>query len=77
MAKQRDHTAMEQRRLKAAGYFEEGKSASEVAKLLGVRRQSAHAWLQVWRKTGVKGLASKGPEGAAGKAERGQLWGLG
>lgn len=63
MAKQRDHTAMEQRRLKAARYFEEGKSASEVAKLLGVRRQSAHAWLQAWRKTGVKGLASKGPAG--------------
>ena len=54
---------MEQRRLKAAQYFEEGKSASEVAKLLGVRRQSAHPWLQAWSKTGVKGLASKGPAG--------------
>jgi transposase len=63
MAKQRDHAAMERRRLKAAGYFEGGKSASEVAKLLGVRRQSAHGWLQAWRRTGVKGLASKGPAG--------------
>lgn len=54
---------MEERRLTAAEYFEEGKGASEVAKLLGVRRQSAHAWLQAWSKAGVKGLASKGPAG--------------
>lgn len=49
--------------MKAAEYFEEGKGAGEVAKLLGVRRQSAHAWLQAWRKAGVKALASKGAAG--------------
>ena len=49
--------------MKAAEYFEEGKGASEVAKLLGVRRQSAHGWLQAWSKAGVTGLASKGPAG--------------
>jgi transposase len=54
---------MEQRRMKAAKYFKEGKGASEVAKLLGVRRQSAHGWLQAWSKAGAKGLASKGPAG--------------
>jgi transposase len=63
MAKQRDHTVMEQRRMKAAEYFEAGKGASEVAKLLGVRRQSAHGWWQAWSKAGVKGLASKGAAG--------------
>lgn len=54
---------MEQRRMKAAEYFDAGKSASDVAKLVGVRRQSAHTWWQAWRKSGVKGLASKGPAG--------------
>lgn len=49
--------------MRAAEYFAAGKSASEVAKLLGVRRQSAHGWLQAWRKAGIKGLASKGPAG--------------
>lgn len=49
--------------MKAAEYFGEGKGASEVATLVGVRRQSAHGWLQAWRKAGVKALASKGPAG--------------
>jgi transposase len=63
MTKQRDHIAMESRRMKAAEYFGEGKSAGEVARLLGVRRQSAHEWLKAWRKTGAKGLRSKGAAG--------------
>lgn len=49
--------------MKAAEYFEQGKGASEVARLLGVRRQSAHGWLQAWRKAGVKALTSKGAAG--------------
>jgi transposase len=49
--------------MRAAKYFAKGKGASEVAKLLGVRRQSAHAWRQAWHKAGVKGLASKGAAG--------------
>ncbi len=63
MAKQRDHGAMEQRRLKAAELFAEGKGASEVGRLLGVRRQSAHAWLKVWEAKGKEALKSKGQAG--------------
>jgi len=38
MDKQRDHQEMEKRRLKAVPYFESGLGASEVARLLGVKR---------------------------------------
>lgn len=67
MAKERDHGAMEKRRLKAAKLFAAGKGASEVARLLQVRRQSAHDWQQRWEKGGVAALRSKG---AAGPKQR-------
>lgn len=63
MAKQRDHAAMEKRRLKAAELFAKGKGASEVARLLGVRKQSAHGWLKAWQAKGQEALKSKGPAG--------------
>lgn len=34
-----------------------------MAGLLGVRRQSAHAWLKAWQERGVQALKSKGPAG--------------
>ena len=40
-----------------------GVSPAEVARLLGVRRQSAHEWLKAWRKAGVRALRSKGAAG--------------
>lgn len=58
---------MERRRVKAAKYFEAGKGASEVARLLGVRKQSAHAWLKAWKAKGVAALKSKGPAGPKGR----------
>lgn len=73
MGPKRDHKAMEKRRLKAAKLFGEGKTASEVARLLGVRRQSAHEWLQRWESTGTVGLASKGPAGPKSKLSEAQL----
>jgi transposase len=63
MVKQRDHELLEKRRLKAAKLFAEGKGPSEVARLLKVRRQSAHAWQQQWREGGTAGLCSKGAAG--------------
>ena len=63
MTTKRDHTEMEKRRLKASKLFEKGKGASEVARLLGVRKQSAHAWLGRWQADGLKGLESKGAAG--------------
>lgn len=63
MAKQRDHGVMEKRRLKAVKFFEAGKSASEVARLLKVRRQSAHEWQHRWKEGGAAALRSKGAAG--------------
>jgi transposase len=63
MAKQRDHGAMEQRRLKAAKLFEAGKGPSEVARMLKVRRQSAHDWQRRWQTGGAGALRSSGAAG--------------
>lgn len=67
MSKQRDHQQMEQRRLKAARLFEKGLGASEVARKLGVKRQSAHAWKMAWEQGGRTSLRSSG---AAGRKPR-------
>lgn len=54
---------MEKRRFKAARLFDQGLGPSEVARRLGVRRQSAHQWQQQWKKAGVQALMSRGPAG--------------
>ena len=63
MAQKRDHAAMEKRRLKAVALFDQSVSTSEVARRLGVKRQSVHAWRQRWKKHGSVGLKSKGSAG--------------
>lgn len=63
MTKQRDHHEMEKRRLKAARYFERGLATSEVARKLGVKRQSAHEWRKSWVEGGKESLLSSGPAG--------------
>jgi transposase len=63
MTSKRDHAAMEKRRLKAVALFDKGHGPSEVARRLGVRRQSAHAWQVRWRRDGRAALQSKGPAG--------------
>src|SRR6187402_1698311 len=72
MSKQRDHRAMEKRRAKAAVLFEEGKGASEVARVLKVRRQSAHAWQERWKEGGAEALRSKGAAGPKRKLSEAQ-----
>lgn len=63
MSRTRDHQEMEKRRLKAARHFERGLGAAEVARRLGVTRQSAHEWKKVWEAGGVDMLRSNGPAG--------------
>jgi transposase len=63
MTKQRDHEALEKRRLQAAKLFAGGKGPSEVARLLKVRRQSAHVWQQQWQEGGATALRSRGAAG--------------
>lgn len=58
-----DQSALQKRRLKAVGLFEKGITPSEVARRLGVHRQSATRWRQEWMAGGDKALKSKGPIG--------------
>jgi transposase len=63
MRKTRDHQEMEKRRLKAARHFDRGLGAAEVARRLGVTRQSAHEWKKAWEAGGRESLRSSGPAG--------------
>ena len=57
MSKSRDYVLMEERRLQGARLLEEGVSQAEVARQLGVKRQSVHEWAKVITTHGEKGLA--------------------
>lgn len=59
----RDFSALEQRRMKAARMFSRGKSQAEVARVLGVSRQSASVWYARWQEDGSKGLKAAGRAG--------------
>ena len=63
MGKQRDHMAMEKRRLQAVKFFKAHQSNSEIARRLAVHRQSVGVWRRQWERDGKQGLASKGPAG--------------
>jgi transposase len=52
--------AARQRRLQAARLFERGLSQAEVARRLGVSRQSASRWHARWLEGGRAGLAGPG-----------------
>ena len=52
--------AARQRRLQAARLFQQGVSQAEVARRLGVSRQSASRWHARWRHGGRAGLAGPG-----------------
>lgn len=53
----------EQRRLKAAELFEQGKSRAYVARELGVKWESANRWFKAWKNSGVEALRSRGATG--------------
>ena len=48
---------MEKRRLKGGRLLEEGVRQAEVARRMGVKRQSVHAWAKIMAARGEKGLA--------------------
>jgi transposase len=50
-------------RLEAAGLFDQGVAAPEVARRLRVSSKSAYQWEKAWREGGVVALASRGPSG--------------
>jgi transposase len=53
-------TAARQRRLQAARLFAQGLSQAEIARRLGVSRQTASRWQARWRTGGRAGLAGPG-----------------
>jgi transposase len=59
----RDFDAMEQRRFEAARLFKQGVWPAEVARRLGVSRQSVHRWQQSLAQQGRRGLRQAGRAG--------------
>jgi transposase len=59
----RDRQAYQDRRLHAADLFQEGVHQAEVARRLGVSRQTVSRWQRRWQADGTDGLRSAGPPG--------------
>lgn len=64
---------MEKRRRRAARLFEKDCPPAEVARRLGVARQVAYKWRDLWKKGGRSALASKGPAGPKAKLTAAQM----
>jgi transposase len=54
---------LQARRLQAAGLFAQGVRPAQVARQLGVSKQSASHWHATWNAGGIEALTSKGPTG--------------
>ena len=65
----RDRVELEQRRMTAARLLERGQSEAEVARRLGVSRQSVNRWPRPWPR-GTRGAAAGSTGGAAAQAQR-------
>jgi transposase len=59
----RDFKALEQRRLKAARLFEQGRTQAEVARRLGVSSMTVSRWWRAWAAQGREGLRAAGRAG--------------
>src|SRR6266480_880327 len=70
---QRDHKAMEQRRMRAADLFERGMIPAEIARRVGVAHQVVSEWRKAWRQGGREALRSAGPAGRKSKLSDRQL----
>jgi transposase len=69
----RDFAQLEQRRFKAARLFDRGLHQGEVARQLGVHRQSVSRWHQAWKKQGTKGLVKASRVGRKPRLQPDQL----
>jgi transposase len=69
----RDRHAYEDRRLQAAELFAQGIHQAEVARTLGVSRQTTSRWHARFKADGTDGLASVGPPGRTPKLSPAQL----
>ncbi len=69
----RDFKGMERRRARAARLFRAGKKQAEVARSLGVSRQSARRWFVAFLKGGAKELKGAGRAGRKPRLDARQL----
>ena len=72
-AGKRDFSALERRRLKAARWLKRGLRPAEVARRLGVHRQSAGRWREQLQREGLAGLKQAGRAGRPPKLTAEQL----
>jgi transposase len=72
-AAQRERERLQARRLRAAELFAAGVRQAEIARQLGVSRQSVHLWHKRWQAEGADGLRSRGPTGPAPRLSDSQL----
>ncbi len=72
-AAKRDFSALERRRLKAARWLKRGVRPAEVARRLGVHRQSVGRWRQRLEREGFAGLRKAGRAGRPTKLTAEQL----
>jgi transposase len=69
----RDFDGMEQRRKRAARMFARGVAQADVARQLGVSRQSVSRWHADWKQGGTKALAAAGRAGRMPRLSEAQL----
>ena len=69
----RDFLALKQRRKRAAGLFKAGKTQAEVARALGVTRQSVSRWYRQFQRGGFVAMNGAGRAGRMPKLERSEL----
>ena len=72
-AERRDRLAFEERRLHAAELFAHHVHQAEVARTLGVSRQTVSRWHQRWQADGTAGLGSRGAPGRTPRVSDAQL----
>src|SRR5229473_5393291 len=69
----RDFAAMEQRRMRAADFFERGMIPAEIARQMGVTHQIVSEWRKAWWRAGRDGLRGAGRAGRKPKLSQEQL----
>ena len=69
----RDFEALERRRLEAARLLRQGLGHSEVARAVGVHRQSVNRWARELGESGLRGLRKAGRTGRPAKLNPAQL----
>lgn len=73
----RDFGALEERRMRAAALFLRGElSQAEIARRIGVSRESVRKWYDAWRENGKRALKAAGRAGRKPRLSRRELAGV-